>query len=329
MARYLRRGFTLIELLVVIAIIAVLIALLLPAVQAAREAARRTQCVNNLKQLGLAMHNYHDSQGGLPIGRTGYGFTYPTSFDANRRTWTFSIMPFLEQGAVFQAINFSVSFYQPQNTTVLHAKVAAFHCPTDPNTNSTEDTGTVNERFEGNYPVNWGNSHYGQDQNPSRQGPYPNPYTGPLGTVLFLGAPFTGNLSKSIATITDGTSNTLLMAEVIIGADTPGAVSPAGTDTRGDVYNDDIPCTMFMAYTTPNSKTPDQMPTFCNYPYGLNPPCIKATPSFNAARSLHPGGVNALNSDGGVKFFKNSINLATWRSLSTTQGSEVVSSDSY
>ncbi len=93
------RGFTLIELLVVIAIIAVLIALLLPAVQSAREAARRAQCVNNLKQLGLAMQNYHDVQGTFPIGRTGTGFSYPLSGgDPNRRTWSFGILPYIEQG---------------------------------------------------------------------------------------------------------------------------------------------------------------------------------------------------------------------------------------
>src|SRR5437660_530008 len=98
-------GFTLIELLVVIAIIAVLIALLLPAVQAAREAARRAQCVNNLKQLGIAMHNYHDTNGSFPIGRQG----------KPRRTWTFGILPFIEQTTLYNAINFSTDFYQRQN----------------------------------------------------------------------------------------------------------------------------------------------------------------------------------------------------------------------
>src|ERR1700678_835829 len=111
-----RRAFTLIELLVVIAIIAVLIALLLPAVQAAREAARRSQCVNNLKQLGLAMHNYHDAQGSFPIGRTGLGFTYPNTSIDDRRTWAFGILPQLEQSSLFNAINFNLSFYVPQQT---------------------------------------------------------------------------------------------------------------------------------------------------------------------------------------------------------------------
>src|SRR5947209_4068194 len=110
-----RRAFTLIELLVVIAIIAVLIALLLPAVQAAREAARRSQCVNNLKQLGLAMHNYHDTMGSFPIGAMGVrslvsGGIYPggTAIANARRTWAWLLLPYLEQGAMANAINFSL-----------------------------------------------------------------------------------------------------------------------------------------------------------------------------------------------------------------------------
>src|SRR5258707_10653908 len=95
--RFRARAFTLIELLVVIAVSAGLIALLLPAVQAAREAARRTQCVNNFKQMGIAMHNYHDSQGSFPIGRMGSGYNY-APLPGQRRTWAFSIMPYLEQG---------------------------------------------------------------------------------------------------------------------------------------------------------------------------------------------------------------------------------------
>ena len=121
-----RRGFTLIELLVVIAIIAVLIALLLPAVQAAREAARRSQCVNNLKQLGLSMHNYHDTIGTFPIGAMGTrslvsGGKYPsgTAIANARRTWAFMLLPYLEQGAMANAINFiyqqNGSFFFAQN----------------------------------------------------------------------------------------------------------------------------------------------------------------------------------------------------------------------
>jgi prepilin-type N-terminal cleavage/methylation domain-containing protein len=183
-----RHGFTLIELLVVIAIIAVLIALLLPAVQAAREAARRVQCVNNLKQIGLAMQNYHEAMGSFPIGRMGVGFTYPNSPDPNRRTWILSLMPYVEQNSIFQSTNFSLTWYFPQNLTVIQVKVGAYHCPSDPNTWAAEEADLSTPHWMGNYVVNWGNMHWGQDQNPNRNRPYPNPWTGPLGDTVYFEA---------------------------------------------------------------------------------------------------------------------------------------------
>jgi prepilin-type N-terminal cleavage/methylation domain-containing protein/prepilin-type processing-associated H-X9-DG protein len=330
-----RRGFTLIELLVVIAIIAVLIALLLPAVQAAREAARRSQCVNNLKQLGLAMQNYHDTQGTFPMGRMGLNYNYTTGTQANnRRTWAISIMPYLEQGAIFQSVNFSLSSLQLQNTTVILTAVAGFHCPSDPQSYSIEVGSTASRRYEGNYVVNWGNSHFTQDQCNSGcpNWNYPDPWvTNPLsaqyGTVKFLGAPFGGNVSRSISYITDGTSNTLMMAEVIVGMDNGGTY-----DVRGDVYNDDQVCTTFMTFTTPNSTIYD-VEGYCAYPYALNPPCYKVGGAANynapyvAARSFHSGGANALKCDGSVAFFKNSVAVLTWRAVGTAQGGEVISAD--
>jgi prepilin-type N-terminal cleavage/methylation domain-containing protein/prepilin-type processing-associated H-X9-DG protein len=324
------RGFTLIELLVVIAIIAVLIALLLPAVQAAREAARRAQCVNNLKQLGIAMHNYNNTQGTLPIGRTGIGFSYPGSFDANRRTWTFGIMGYIELTALANSINYSLSFYYPQNTTAIKTGVSAFDCPTDPNSSTIEEPTTAYPRAKADYMVNWGNMHYYQDQLP---GTMPNPWTwsgspfGPPQNVMtFMGAPFQANKAIGMQSITDGTSNTLLMSEVVVGLNNGN-----NSDHRGDIYNDDYNCTMFMAATPPNSRVPDQhgATTYCQYPNSLNPPCNASSPVFNAARSFHAGGVNAGFCDGSVKFMKNSINVATWRALSTTQGGEVISADAF
>jgi prepilin-type processing-associated H-X9-DG protein len=148
--------------------------------------------------------------------------------------------------------------------------------------------------------------------------------------VYFLGAPFTMDKAYGVQNITDGTSNTLLMAEVVIGATLP----PKSYEHRGDIYNDDYNCAMFMGYTTPNSIIPDWIADgYCRYPYSTNPPCTGTTGSarnaFNASRSYHPGGVNALMSDGSVRFFKNTINVFTWQSLSSTMGGEVVSSDSY
>jgi prepilin-type N-terminal cleavage/methylation domain-containing protein/prepilin-type processing-associated H-X9-DG protein len=323
-----RPGFTLIELLVVIAIIAVLIALLLPAVQAAREAARRIQCTNNLKQLGLAMHNYHQSGGSLPIGRMGLGYTYPNSNNPNRRTWSLSILPQLEQGAAYQSMNFSFSFYESANHTAVTAQVSTFHCPSDPNAGVLEQNGGASSRYHSNYMVNWGNTHFAQDK-PTSYANYPNPFVGPNGdTVPFMGAPFTSNESKDFSSFLDGTSNTLLMSEVVVGLDQSAA---SGWDIRGDFFNDDRGCAMFMTYTAPNSMTPDNIyTTECNYPYQTNPPCIKTTaPTFAASRSFHPGGVNSLLGDGSVRYFKNTVSLPVWRALSTLAGNEVVSSDAY
>ena len=316
----------------VIAIIAVLIALLLPAVQAAREAARRSQCVNNLKQLGLAMANYHDSQGAFPIGRTGLGYTY-TVGPHTRRTWALSIVAYLEQTTLYNATNFYWSFYEAPNITVINTAVPSFHCPSDPNTMKFEDNGTNVQRHQGNYLVNWGPMHWGQDQNPSRDQPWPNPFTtgpygatAPLGSVPFIGAPFSGNLSRAIPYFTDGTSNTVLMSEALICLDKD---TGSNADVRADIYSDGDTSCMYMHYTAPNSKIPDQLPVYCAYPFGANPPCIKKGPSFITARSYHPGGVNSLFTDGSVKFVKDSISLITWRALSTPNGGEVVSADAY
>jgi prepilin-type N-terminal cleavage/methylation domain-containing protein/prepilin-type processing-associated H-X9-DG protein len=336
-----RRGFTLIELLVVIAIIAVLIALLLPAVQAAREAARRAQCVNNLKQLGLAMHNYHDAIGAFPIGRMGRYFPYPNtpnSYNNTRRTWAFGILPYIEQVAVANAINSSLPFYDGSQTTVRNARLGVFDCPTDPGNGTLEDQGAATQRVKGNYVVNWGNLYYDQDLGVSKLASnttIPSSITNaPIApqAVTYMAAPFTVNTANGIAAFLDGTSNTLLMAEVINPINSGNA-----TDHRGDIYNDDRNCAQFEALTPPNSPLSDQLPApsglnYCAYPFGSNPPCVNAPPSspaYNAARSFHSGGVNALMADGHVIFAKNSINVITWRALSTMSGGEVVSADSF
>jgi len=330
-----RRGFTLIELLVVIAIIAVLIALLLPAVQAAREAARRIQCTNNLKQLALAMANYHDQIGSFPIGRLGInrptgdpGYPGDPKGSNARRTWAWLILPQLEQGVMANSINYSLPYNVASHAqdTVLNALNRNYICPTDPNAGQL--SGGSFPIYKGNYVANWGNTHYWQDgQN--------NPYTGgplePSGvTVPFLGAPFALDKVTGVRDIIDGTSNTLLVSESRIG----GGNTSSLQDHRGSIFNDDFNCTMFNGYLAPNSSLPDYVQgNFCLYPpfadIPTNPPCVKNTPPFNAARSYHSGGVNAAMSDGSVRFFKNSVNVETWRGLSTTRGGEVLSADSY
>jgi prepilin-type processing-associated H-X9-DG protein len=144
-------------------------------------------------------------------------------------------------------------------------------------------------------------------------------------SVSFLGAPFAQDKSFSVASITDGTSNTLLMAEVMIGADVSGGTQ----DHRGDLWNDDYQCAMFTGFLTPNASFADYLSGDCNYPYQSNPPCVTKAPYFSAARSYHPGGVNALIADGHVQFFKNAIAYTTWRALATSKGGEVLSADSY
>jgi prepilin-type processing-associated H-X9-DG protein len=118
------------------------------------------------------------------------------------------------------------------------------------------------------------------------------------------------------------------MAEVVVGVN-----SSAGDDHRGDIYNDDYNCGMFMAYTPPDSVFPDWMySTYCQYPYQQNPPCkqnITAYQFFNTARSRHPGGVNSQMGDGSVKFIKDSVNVNTWRALGSSQGGEVISADAF
>jgi prepilin-type N-terminal cleavage/methylation domain-containing protein/prepilin-type processing-associated H-X9-DG protein len=327
-----RRGFTLIELLVVIAIIAVLIALLLPAVQAAREAARRAQCVNNLKQLGLAMHNYHSSNGSFPIGRQGKA---AGTAAGPRRTWAFSILTTMEGTTLFNSINFMTDFYQPQNTTAIRVNVSTFDCPSDPGGPNIEEPTSPYPRAKGSYAVNFGNAAWDQDGSVPATNKKLNPYTpsgkaqvqAPYTKALFMPSPFASEKCYSIRSITDGTSNTLLMSEVKIGVN-----QGTNSDHRGDLYNDDKNCFEFHTYSTPNAKTYDQMEGYCLYPNSTNPPCVSVSAgqgSHNAARSFHSGGVNAALADGSVRFVKDSVSLQTWRALGTNSAGEVISADSF
>jgi prepilin-type processing-associated H-X9-DG protein len=278
------------------------------------------------------MHNYHDTVNTFPIGVLGirspnlYAKAGDPTGAINRRTWAFMVLPYLEQGPLFQSVNFSLPFNPPTgaaNNTVSETLVPAFLCPDDPTVNQIDQ----NNRREANYVVNWGNSNWAQDM----FGTTYNPFSGPASAIAtpFLGAPFTQDNSYGVQNITDGTSNTLLMAEVIIGATKPTNLY----EHRGDVYNDDYNCAMFMGYTAPNSSIPDWIANgYCRYPYLTNPPCTGTTGgaqnAFNASRSYHPGGANALLADGSVRFFKNSINVITFRAAASTRGGEVVSSDS-
>jgi prepilin-type N-terminal cleavage/methylation domain-containing protein/prepilin-type processing-associated H-X9-DG protein len=319
------RGFTLIELLVVIAIIGVLIALLLPAVQAAREAGRRIQCVNNLKQIGLGMQNHHDVQGTLPWGAK----------NSPAQSWTMLVLPYLEQVPLYNAANLGQASISFINSTVIQSKITIFNCPSDPlsgtmwNSSST----TVPSRAKGDYIVNWGNSDYEQNMTPTDS--FAPADLGSFGSVTALRGPFRVNNTTTAITpfafkdITDGTSTSMMASEIRIVSDFSGK-----SDSRGDVWSGTTKCGyMFTAATAPNSTIVDQLDGTggCPNPKS-NPPCFQASGAqreFNAARSYHSGGVDVLFCDGSVKFVKNTINLATWRALSTMSGSEVITADAY
>lgn len=297
-------GFTLIELLVVIAIIAILIALLVPAVQKVREAAARTQCVNNLKQWGLAMHGFHDTNKQFPVAER----------NNPRQTWVMWLWPYIEQSTLSAKIDMKTQqFYTPPCTVyntmngLCGATLSLYYCPSDMGSNLDNPSQTYC-RARGNYVVSFGQ--YYQD-------------VASPGQPLAMFGEILGNRSNpqitKMASITDGTSNTLMMAEYLM------ATSHDDNDWRGDIQNDDG-TNHFMTFTTPNSSTPDVV----NWaiPNGdPRMPVSTAGNQFNTARSRHTGGVNASFADGSVHFITNGISLGTWQALGTMNSGDLPGSD--
>jgi prepilin-type N-terminal cleavage/methylation domain-containing protein len=344
-----RTGFTLVELLVVIAIIGILVALLLPAVQAAREAARRMQCSNNLKQIGLATHNYLDTYKVFPVG----------SWHAVHGTWQLHILPFCEQVALHGMFQNSggtqtfrtggIRYGSAPNLPVVTKQIPTYTCPSDSVTaQATIFSGITFHNYRANYgsttrgrlspygvsstgaPNRWAGAPFIEfiarnvDPITGQQNPWANYYSWihcdqSAGGQCFL-------TKVALADILDGTSNTLLFSEGVQGRN---------NDLRGFSWWGGG-C-HFETLLSPNSAQPDVVEQNCfpapNFP--LNPPCVvRAGASGNvvttgaetqAARSRHPGGVQCTLTDGSVRFVSNTIALDTWRWLGTGAGAETLS----
>jgi prepilin-type N-terminal cleavage/methylation domain-containing protein/prepilin-type processing-associated H-X9-DG protein len=322
------RAFTLIELLVVIAIIAVLIALLLPAVQSAREAARRTQCVNNLKQMGLALHNYHDAMSIFPPGYIAASQFIDGETDTSPGwSWASMILPQLDQAPLYSSINVWLSIQAPANTTGTQTLLSAFLCPSDqlPSTRTFPVTDGLGNTVATVAPSSYAAS------------------TGSDAADVALGlnndgsgnGPFYRNSGVRMAAIIDGTSQTILLLERAWG-DTEGTWTgavPGGVVLRGP-FNP-CPGSAYATYLAPCLVLAHchLLNTNADTDSGLDDPS-----------SFHPGGANALFADGSVHFFKSVLGDAgvnpdgstrytpsslVLQALGTCRGGEVVSSDSY
>jgi prepilin-type N-terminal cleavage/methylation domain-containing protein/prepilin-type processing-associated H-X9-DG protein len=344
-----RFGFTLIELLVVIAIIAVLIALLLPAVQSAREAARRMQCTNNLKQLGLALFNYESAATTLPPQEVLTGVGTQSPIWKNMWGVTARLAPFLELGPMYNSINFTLKVSDVSNTTIVSSTLKVLICPSEANqdpytsTNSsgaTTITGVTNYGWcEGDWYVYGG-----------------------VGAVTNRSA-FAVNTSRRLATFTDGLSGTVVCAEVKAqqpefrscfadgsGGTLPGLSNPAVIPDPGSsaaiVAGASPPCALkIMAHSTwangnsdddgfttalpPNTQVLVGTPVNDMDLHTINESDGGPTWAAVTSRSYHPGGVNALFGDGSVRFVKSSVSGVIWRALGTIRSGEVISADAY
>jgi prepilin-type N-terminal cleavage/methylation domain-containing protein len=319
-----RRAFTLIELLVVIAIIAILVALLLPAVQQAREAARRTQCKNNLKQIGLALHNYEGTHTRLPPGFIGVN---------NASTLT-QILPYFEAGNVYNLFDFNVDINSAvQNQGAREQKLPVLSCPTQPGSPAFVLAGTQCPNGCGttNYVQSLGdNANYAADRGPfgRNRGARFRDFTDGMSNTGMFGEIILGpsNGSPTTGVIAAGTQQDLWVATNLPFATwdasaTGDTIPVAACDNRatsaylyrGKQYYRGIVVSTFYSHTlTPNSKLRD---------------CIRGTGvdrGHLAARSFHTGGAQVCLGDGSVRFVSENVDIGVWRAVGSMNGGEVV-----
>lgn len=289
------RGFTLVELLVVIAIIGILVGLLLPAVQAAREAARRMQCSNNLKQLGLAIHNHESAYGRLPAGWNS------TKVDGDPGWgWTAALLPHMEGSTIFQQIDMKLAIADPLHEPVRLHSMATFHCPSDTGENIFE----IGEGHgHGHGHPNPGTTPTSVDDGDKLFPIAKSNYVGVFGTFELEDAPFNGdgiffgNSRTKFRDVRDGLSNTLMVGE---------------RDSRlgGSVWHG------FIAEASePAARVVGVADHAPNDPGG----------HFEDFRSYHTGGVNFLKADGSVRMYSQTMDQATYQGMATVAGGEVIS----
>lgn len=294
-----RAGFTLIELLVVIAIIAILIALLLPAVQQAREAARRTQCKNNLKQIALAIHNYHDVYSCFPNANCNSELSGGSLFVA--------ILPFIDQANAYNLFDFNKSNSDPYNVAVTGQTLPFYMCPTSPMRRAVPSCSSDNGRGPGNYAVCIGSSDYNQ------YWPYyGDPQPSLNGAIVYTGS--TDGQTR-FRDITDGSSNTLMIGETAYNL-------PDYKFSSGD-------CSGQSRYSFTYWSNPYPGSTVCTTEYDFNPHDIPDDSIFDSNwtrsfRSDHVGGVQFAFVDGSVRFIAENIDNELYRALSTRAGGEIV-----
>ena len=311
-----RRAFTLVELLVVIAIIGTLVGLLLPAVQSAREAARRSQCGNNVKQLALALQNHHSAKGCFPTGRNSVGISGQTF-----------LLPYVEESSVFRLVDPAKAWNDPVNAAAAAANIPTFNCPSDPSNNVPAVYGRNNYRLNQGSGLLWGNAP-GSSSDPNFGMPAPN-------------GPFHLDSKVRFQDLMDGTSHTAAISEHDTG-DFNNGLATVRTDTFWPQTNPATPdealqqcaaidprnlsfqrssnvggpwlygyhsTTIYFHSAPPNSRS-------CMFPPGR---------IMTTAQSSHPGGVQLGMCDGSVKYVSDGVDLALWRGVGSRAGAEIVS----